>query len=208
MKTLFSIIIALLVATNVFAQKVIRESIEYSGSKIEMEFNFANLITIETWGKSIVELEVIVSINDNRSNEYYNLDISKRGASLNLTEKINFKRKNENINSDIVYKLKVPENSEISLNTISGKIEMFGLFSKSDISSISGFIDYSIPKTQKARFSVSTISGSVFQNIDFESYDMDASPVGTKGYLTMNGGNNKISLKTISGDIYLRELTR
>ena len=207
MKTLFSIIIILLVTTAVRAQIVITKTIEYTGRKIEMEFGFANSIRIETWDKSIVELEVTVSIENNRLNDHYNLDISKRGNSLKLIEKIDLGTINK-MNNSIIYKLKVPANRKISLNTLVGEIELVGLLGKSDISSTIGFIDYSIPKKQKAKLSVSTISGSIFQNIDFESYEIDDSPEGTKINMTLNGGRTDISLNTTDGDIYLREMTR
>jgi len=74
------------------------------------------------------------------------------------------------------------------------------------VNSISGFIDYTVPASLKARINLSTISGNVYSNVKF---DKDASKeiswVETKRELSLNGGNLPVELKTISGNIYLRK---
>jgi DUF4097 and DUF4098 domain-containing protein YvlB len=100
----------------------------------------------------------------------------------------------------------VPANLEFSLKTISGQIEIEGTLGKMDVNSISGFIDYTIPQASKARIDLSTISGNVYSNLNFdEKATKEISWVGTKRNLTLNGGDVAVALKTISGDIYLRK---
>ena len=76
-----------------------------------------------------------------------------------------------------------------------------------NINSVSGFIDYSIPKSLNAKIDLSTITGDVYSNVSFNDKDSnEISWVGTNRKLSLNGGMNDIKLKTVSGDIYLRKM--
>jgi DUF4097 and DUF4098 domain-containing protein YvlB len=74
------------------------------------------------------------------------------------------------------------------------------------INSISGFIDYTIPKSHSAHIDLSTVTGNVYSDLKFEEKEQEKmSWVGTKRNLTLNGGNVAVNLKTVSGDIFIRE---
>lgn len=197
-----------------FSQKVITKKLDVQGKKVEMKFDFAENIRVEAWAKNTVELEVTVNIDDNRYNDYYTLNVIEHAGSADLIEKVDFegikKVKGQkdccNFNTKINYKLKVPENLEFNLKTISGQIELVGSVGKMSINSISGFIDYTIPPSMKARINLSTISGDVYSDVKFDkSASNEMSWVGTKRDLSLNGGTQPIELKTISGNIYLRK---
>ncbi len=206
----------LMVATlgTAFSQKVITKKVDVSGKKMEMKFDFADSIRIEAWNKNTVELEVSVNIDNNRFNEYYKLNENSFSGDIDLVEKIDFeaikkiKGTGNNCNFDkmIRYKLKVPANLEFSLKTISGQVEMIGTLGKMSVNSISGFIDYSIPSSMKARINLSTITGDVYSNMKFDTKESkDMNWVGTKRDLTLNGGTQPVKLETVSGNIYLRK---
>lgn len=211
--TLLSIFFIGIVSTA-FSQKVINEKIEVDNKQTFMEFKFADNIVIVAWDKNYIELKVEVNIDDNKYNEHYKLDINKSGKTLKFVEEIDFKKikelkgnkKNCNMNTDLHYSLKVPRELEIDLETISGEVELIGCQGQMQINSISGFIDYSIPKNHKANIDLSTISGDVYSNVKFDTKaSKEISWVGTKEKLSLNGGNTGVKLKTISGDIYLRK---
>lgn len=206
----------LMVATlgTAFSQKVITKKVDVTGKKMEMKFDFADSIRIEAWNKNTVELEVSVNIDNNRFNEYYKLNENSFSGDIDLVEKIDFeaikkiKGTGNNCNFDkmIRYKLKVPANLEFSLKTISGQVEMIGTLGKMSVNSISGFIDYSIPSSMKARINLSTITGDVYSNMKFDTKESkDMNWVGTKRDLTLNGGTQPVKLETVSGNIYLRK---
>ena len=214
MKRLMFILPFLLGATIVaHSQRIVKKSVEVQGKKVEMKFSFADSISIETWDKNTIDLQVSVNIDDNRYNDHYDLKVKEEGNSLQLTEDVDFKsipkEKSENnhgVNSYIRYKLKVPAKLDFDLNTISGNIVLKGTLGTISINSISGFVDYTIPLKQKASIDLSTISGNVYSDLKFdEKPGKDISWVGTKQKLTLNGGNTPITLKTISGDIFLRK---
>lgn len=105
-----------------------------------------------------------------------------------------------------------------AVNTISGDLEV--VFSSinqeapTSLASVSGLVDVTIPSTEKATFAINTINGNVYNNLDLKSsketdpdklaYGMKAIRRGT-GEFTLNGGGQKVYLKSISGNIYLRK---
>lgn len=193
-------------------ERIVRKTLNVQGKKAEMKFNFAENISIEAWDKNTIELQVAVNIDENRYNEYYDLKVNEESNLCQLVEEVNFKeiqkKKGDkcNMNSHFIYKLKVPANLEFKLSTISGEVELKGIVGKMDVNSISGFIDYTVPQTCKARIDLSTISGNVYSNLKFDDKSTkEISWVGTKRKLTLNGGTQDIALKTISGNIYLRK---
>ncbi len=216
MKKLFLCAVFLLGAIfSGLAQKVITKSLNVQDKKAEMKFDFADTIQIEAWNKNTIELEVTVNIDENQYNDYYTLNTEDFGNSIDLTEKVDFEgikkmkgKKNLcNFDSEINYKLKVPTDLEFSVKTISGKILLVGAKGKFTLNSISGFIDYSIPPTTKARINLSTVTGDVYSNVKFDKpVDEKMSWVGTKHDLSLNGGGTPVELKTVSGDIFLRKL--
>ena len=106
----------------------------------------------------------------------------------------------------------------LTVNSISGDVEVvFSSISQeapTSLASISGLIDVSISSTEKAVVNISNMNGNVFNNLDLKpvkesSADKRAegmSPIRQDiGDFTLNGGGQKVYLKSISGNIYLRK---
>jgi len=105
-----------------------------------------------------------------------------------------------------------------AVNTISGDVEV--IFSSinqdapTSLASVSGLVDITVPSSEKASFGINTIQGNVYNNLDLKS-NKDAEPdkraEGMKSMrrnmdeFTLNGGGQKVLLKSISGTIYLRK---
>ena len=108
-----------------------------------------------------------------------------------------------------------------TVNSISGNVEvLFDKINQSEptsLASVSGFIDVTLPASDKASIEISTINGNVYNNLDLKSTSSDkeedkrASGMnvvrqrGGGNTFTLNGGGQKIYLKGISGNIYLRK---
>ncbi len=196
-----------------FSQKIIDEEIDVKGKEASMKFSFADDIVLEAWNKDYIQLHVEVDIDENKYNDQYALNIDKGSGRVEFIEDIDFDKIKElkggknncNFNSDIHYSLKVPGDLKIKLETISGEVELIGCQGEMTIKSISGFIDYSIPKTHRANIGLSTVTGDVYSNVKFDNpLSKEISWVGTNQELSLNGGNTEVNLKTVSGDIYLR----
>ena len=107
-----------------------------------------------------------------------------------------------------------------TINTISGDLEVsFDKINQSEptsLASVNGIIDVTLPTSDKANIEISTINGNVYNNLDLKAvakekkddrhaYGMDAIRMQGGNSYTLNGGGQKVFLKSISGNIYLRK---
>lgn len=200
--------------TVAFSQKIIDKKIEADGKKAEMKLSFADNIKVEVWNNNYIEFHVTANIDENRYNDFYNLNVNEKSGKIEIVEDVDFdgikKKTGEknlcNFNTEINYTIKIPKNLNFSVNTISGEVELIGCEGEMAVNSVSGFIDYSIPEKLKAKIDLSTVTGDVYSNVKFDNADSkEISWVGTKRELTLNGGNKDVELKTVSGDIFLRK---
>lgn len=111
---------------------------------------------------------------------------------------------------DIDYEIYVPAQANVSLKTISGDVAVEYQKGKYKLETISGKIDLQTTSSNQCNFSVQTISGDVYTNLALDRPKSEAgelSRVGGKfeSDLKLNKGGEKITLKTISGNIYLRK---
>ncbi|MEO9482916.1 MAG: DUF4097 family beta strand repeat-containing protein [Ekhidna sp.] len=99
----------------------------------------------------------------------------------------------------------------IVAHTLSSDLEVtfttLSATSPSSLSSTSGDIDVTLPESTKGTFKMATVSGGVYTAFDFEfGEDAKMSRVGGQNATgKLNGGGVEISLKTVSGDIYVRK---
>ena len=197
-----------------WTQKVITQKVDVKDKNVEMKFDFADTIRVEAWNKNIFELEVDVNIDDNRFNDYYKLNVNENAGKVELVEKVDFEgirkaretKTNSNFSREIIYRLKVPASLEFDLKTISGRVVLVGMQGRMSVNTISGFIDYAIPASTKASINLSTVTGDVYSDVKFDNkVSKEFALAGTKCDLTLNGGTLPVWLKTISGNIYLRQ---
>ena len=77
------------------------------------------------------------------------------------------------------------------------------------VSLVSGYIDVTLPANTQADLALSSISGEIYTDLDLEMENakdnMRRLGGGRNIDGSLNGGGIKMSLKTISGDIYLRK---
>ena len=76
------------------------------------------------------------------------------------------------------------------------------------ISAVSGFIDITLPAASKATFDLNSVSGEIFTDLDIKMPKAQEGMTmigGRKINGTLNGGGVEMSLRAISGDIYLRK---
>lgn len=226
MKYLSSLLIlALLLVYPVMGQKVVEKSTKVkSDQKITLDFEFSDDIKITTWDKNEVYVKATVSINDNEDNDAFELEIKEYPNSVNFISDIkNIKKLSRNFvkedkdgnvifsgnsyDMDITFEVKVPENAEVDVETISGNIDIIGLLGEMDIETISGDVDLSIPSNHNANLELSTISGEMYTDFDLKSeVEKGYHHYVRNDYSTkLNKGGVDIHLSSISGNIYLRK---
>lgn len=106
-----------------------------------------------------------------------------------------------------------------TVNSISGDVEViFNSINQdepSSFASVSGLVDVTVPASGKASFEINSLTGNVYNNLDLQSEkqeNKDERAMGlsaikhkSRNNYTMNGGGQKILLKSVSGNIYLRK---
>jgi len=76
------------------------------------------------------------------------------------------------------------------------------------ISSTSGDLDITLPASSKGNFKLSSVSGEIYTDVDFkfgDEKDLKRWGGGMSANATLNGGGVEVSLKSISGDVYIRK---
>lgn len=107
-----------------------------------------------------------------------------------------------------------------TVNSISGNVEIvFDKINQSEptsLASVSGLIDITLPASEKASIDISSINGNVYNSLELKpvakekekdryAYGMEALRMQGGTSYTLNGGGQKVFLKSISGNIYLRK---
>lgn len=234
MKNIFLAIAFVAIASNSFAQKVIEKTLPLDVNQaVFIEAKFGTNIKVNTWNKKEVSIKAIVDINDGEYNDYYNLEVESLGSSLiikedygKLFDSIQKKRKadgkqhsyNTNINVD--YVIYIPKNTNLKLKSISASAVIDTYDGDLDIDFISGGVDIKKHTGNLAIKSISgdidlylkdvnlsaeTFSGTIFSDEAF-SFDADKRRAfGQKVRGTIASGNQKVSLNTHSGNIFLRK---
>jgi predicted membrane protein len=211
MKNISVALLFCFIASTVSAQKMIEKTFNYSDKKdVNLKLQIADSIRINTWNKNEVSVKASVSIADNRYNDEYIVEFDESKDAITVNAKIESKRSNnwkEDSNcckTDIYWDVYVPEKAPINVETINGNIVITGKTAEVKANSISGFIDLLIPSDLKADFKISTITGTVYSNI-LEKESITSKKGSADISSRYKGGGTEVYLKTISGDIFLRD---
>lgn len=211
-------------SNTLFSQKIVEKSSPIKeNEELTLNFEFADQITVTTWNKNEVYVKVIVSINNNEDNDKFKLELNQRSTGIVFKSEIeNMKslqtRKRivdedghtityNSVEMDLFFEVKVPANIDLEIETISGDIDIKGVLGRMDINTISGFIDISLPEKHNADLELSTISGGMYSDFEFNNRKYEGYHHYGKRDLSkrLNNGGTRIFLETISGDIYLRK---
>ena len=87
--------------------------------------------------------------------------------------------------------------------------------SPTSITSISGDIDITLPENSKGNFRLSSTSGEIYTDLDFDAVDTNGSKGpwrgkrefwgGTSASTMLNGGGVEFTVRSVSGDIFMRK---
>ncbi len=213
MKNIAALFILLLLACSAGAQRIVEKEVHLSpNATVNLNIQIADSIKIITWNKSTAYVKTSINLNDNKDNDRYLVNFEGEGSSFEMKTKIEPKKEDDNsccCNTRVkVYsEIYVPENIHLSIETINGNITISGNIAIVHAKSISGFVDLAIQPNRKADVKLSTISGTMYSDLDLTPDDKKDVPRvgGTRIAKALNGGGDPIDLQTISGNIYLRK---
>jgi len=224
MKTI-CIIIALIFPVLLFSQEVFEKTFDLSGNKkVDLNLKFADNIIITKSTDNKMYFKSTVLINDGELNHAHKTKIDEDEFEIeietSLDEKIlkNVKteKKDDDCDSyfssdcyricaDIKFEIQIPANTSLTLETISGNIELRGIQGAVNIKSISGFVDISWGNVG-ADLKLKTITGEIYSNLELNNMaNKEQSFIGSNITAEYNGGGVPVKIETISSDIFVRK---
>jgi len=93
---------------------------------------------------------------------------------------------------------------EIELNSISGGIEIKGYQGAIKAKSISGYVDFASAESTGLDLAFKSVTGEIFTDYELK-LDENSTSWSKRLNRSLNGGGKKVSLETVSGDIYFRK---
>jgi hypothetical protein len=185
------------------SQRLINKELQWSqGQEVKIDLSIIDSIKIEARDQESISIEISVNIDNNTHNDWYDLETSESKNTLSVKGSFEKKRK---FNADIHAVIKLPRECHLSIETINGNVEITGHNAPLDIETISGFIDLTVDAQRSINFRINSISGKVYSDLQLEDRDSNGTIVGTDLDASINGGKETVELKTISGNIYIRQ---
>lgn len=198
--------------------------------KIHLDLQFGDIITVRSWDQNEVSFKANIEINQGKLNDALLLDFEHENGRLEIDADYDEKKLKEGncadcpdnnhthyhwnngngyvVCSKITYEIFVPKNADLNIESISGDIELIDLAGPIRAKSISGFVDLSWPSGRPADIDIKTVSGEAYSNLDELQFDnkKNMPMVGYDLKGKIGNGGTRVSLESVSGNIYLRRL--
>jgi hypothetical protein len=188
-----------------------KEIVLKNGQEVSMALTFGNEIKVNSWDKNKLYVKAIVEHNFKEPLDF-KLDEDNTADAVKIAEKIknleNEKKQDGRncIKLNITYEIYMPAKTTLHIKSISGNMEVKNMTGKLNLETISGFVDVAINTSEKYDINCSTISGSIYSNLNFDkNTEIKGDIVGTKLVTSLNGGGKSLKFKSISGDLFLRK---
>ena len=216
-----------LLASPTFAQKIIEKTLPFSnGQRVNLNLKFADDIKISYWDKKEVYVKIAVEINGGKLDNALLVETTSNAQEVRLATDFdkaltkqgrcedcpgnNYSSYHSNgqvLCSDIDYQVFLPRQAALTVETISGNIDIVDASSPISAKSISGFVDLHWSGAKGANVSMKSITGELYSDLDiaFTNKKEKSAIVGYKLEGTFNGGGPDVQLESISNKIYLRK---
>lgn len=194
-----------------------------ANKKVSMNLKFARDIKVSVGSGNEVQLKTYLKATDEEISKMHIFEIAEDGEALQINTDYKFPkneiRKQNNCWScdnesgdgrkclclQARYEVIVPAGASIRLETISGDIEIKGLPNELYAKSISGFLDVALQSNAKADLNFKSVTGEIYTDFDNIKLDSKSTSYSKRLNAPLNGGGSKISLETVSGDIFFRK---
>lgn len=228
----YAIVIAVLAgfASQAAAQRVVEKTFPADpAERVTLNLKFGDRITVRAWDNNEVSFRAEIEINGGALDDALLLEFADDASGIAVSADYDGERIKEGRREDcpsrhstiswssgeggyavcatITYTVFVPRRSDLTVDTISGDIEMEGLEGPVDARSISGYVDLSWPEGREADLSLKTVTGEAFSDLEsirFTNRQQSAPLVGYRLNGMIGEGGPDIRLESVSGDIFLR----
>lgn len=203
-----------------YQTKVAQENFPLKGSKkASLNLKFAHHILVKEWDKVELGLKTTITFSDPALAEKHKMEVDKSGESLEIETTYEWeKNKGNNFHCwncnepsqacvclESSYEVYVPKGASLTLETISGDIEIINVGGDIRAKSISGWVDVSMNPRGAADLHFKSVTGEIYTDFDVK-LDKNSSSFSKKLNTSINGGGSALALETVSGDIFFRKL--
>ena len=214
MKTALLTVLLSLVSLCCPAQTQVEKIIDVTDqSRLALDLPFADEIRISTWDRHKVQVQAAVTINDGEEDNIFALNTQKSSHTISVEmdkdkwKDISWQGMCQCKSTKISYRVYLPDSMQVTARTISGSYLLDYYGRPLELKTVSGDIDMSVPSGRGVDFEVKTVSGEVYSDLTIEYPD---GKDGLKQLVGINvhgrafGGGPFADIKTISGNVYLR----
>lgn len=225
-KSLFFLVLSFfaIAAIAQFPTKVLEDSYSLpAGKAVDLNLKFAREIKVNTWNRNELGIKTILTLSDASLQKYYTSEVREGSDALHIETGYAFDEKMKNnknfecwncndedgrpgcICLEVSYELMLPADARLTLETISGDIEIRGLNGPIRAKSISGFVDVALSARNQSSLRFRSVTGEIYSDFDVE-LDKNSTSYSKRLTTSINGGGAEISLETVSGDIFFRKM--
>lgn len=202
--------------------------------KVNLKLRFGNDIKLTAWDKNEALIKVSYEINGGQLNDAFLLNFDDSHEQLKVLADLKHDMFKSTSNDSIscpedysrnfnAYNMKtgkatnfsctridfeifLPRNVNVTLETISGNVELRGLTGSINAKSISGFVDMDWPTQKGAAVSLKTLTGEVYTDLEigFNEKRQESPMMGYALKGSLKDGGPTVKLESISNDIYFR----
>jgi DUF4097 and DUF4098 domain-containing protein YvlB len=170
----------------------------HSGGRFTLE-NVNGSITIETWDREQIRIQAEKKANSQASLDDIEVEIRGSGGEVNV--KTYYPRNNRRGESRAVeYNITLPVEAEIDVETVNGRVEIYGVRGRIDASTTNGSVEV---EDIEGTTDISTTNGSIKARYT-EVYSGDYRFSTTNGSVTLDlpvGAGGELDAKTVNGSI-------
>jgi DUF4097 and DUF4098 domain-containing protein YvlB len=169
-----------------------------SGGRFTLE-NVNGSITVETWDQEQVRIEAEKKADSQSSLDDIEVEIQGSGGDVNVRTYL--PRNNRRGESrSVEYHITLPEDAEIDLQTVNGKVEIYGVRGRIEASTTNGSVEV---EDIAGETDISTTNGSIKARYT-EVFDGNYHFSTTNGSVTLDlpaGAGGELDAKTVNGSI-------
>lgn len=191
-----------------------------ANKKVKLNLKFARNIKVNTWSKKELGLKTYLKMSEAEFEKIHIKEVLEQDDRLVINTDYENMRSHGKYNCwscdndeyngkecvcfETRYEILLPSDANLSLETISGNIEIKGLTGKIRAKSISGFVDVGLKPNTKSNLRFKSVTGEIYTDFNIE-LDKNSSSYSKKLNTRINGGGDLVSLETVSGDIFFRK---
>lgn len=209
------------------AQRNLEKEVAFKDQSVEVDLAFASEIEMKTWNRQLIRIEASVQTEDEKYTEMYELEINASDSKIiigsNTKEIFETHRKatsgwHNDLEHEFNYTLFVPEGVKLELSSVTGSVSSQFLQGdiridlvtgdiniekfkgELDLKSVTGKIDLPV---NGSSYSAKTVMGTIHGNEDPKA-ERKSKFVGEEVNRDLQDSQNRLTLNTVTGDIYLK----